>query len=161
MDGFKVRARAFPLHRKNRLDLGGKQQTKSSVESLDAVVERFNPETIPRQQKTLVLLAPQGEGEHATKAIEKVHAPLGEAAHQYFSIRTRTEGVARTRQLVPKLLEVVDLPIFNDPHLLAVFGHRLVPGRREVEDRQPTDPQRDGVTAPYAGVVRSPVALAT
>src|SRR5438094_6770002 len=101
VDRFKVRARTFPLHRKNRLDLGGKEQPEPSVASLDTVVQRLNPETISRQQESLVLLAPQSEGEHAAKAIEEPHPPPGKPGNRPFPFGTRPKGVAATFNLVP------------------------------------------------------------
>jgi hypothetical protein len=39
-------------------------------------------------------------------------------------------------ELAPQRLVVVDLAVLDDPDRPVLVGHRLVPGRREVDDRQ-------------------------
>jgi hypothetical protein len=72
-----------------------------------------------------------------------------------FRIAICTENVPTRLEIVAQLLEVIDLPVENDPDRPVFIAHRLVGNCTEIDDRQATVAKPDVSAAPYAFTVRT------
>src|SRR5690348_11189727 len=68
-------------------------------------------------------------------------APLLIRGEYDFRVRRRFEVVLVLSELSAEFFVVVDLAVENDPELAIVAHHRLMAGRRQVEDRQTAKPE--------------------
>ena len=105
--------------RQQRLHLG--REVEDAVN--DRVVERLDPEAVPRGEQRLSLLVPEREREHPAQPLEAGLAPLAVGAQDHLGVGARVEAVLAEE---PAQLDVVvDLAVVGDPVAGAV-GHRLV-----------------------------------
>ena len=113
------------------------------------VVQRLDAVAVARQEQLPLPAIPEREGEHAVEALERTGCPTGrERVEHHLGVRLRPETVARRFQLGPQLAEVVDLAVVAEHIALVADDHRLMPGRREIDDRQPAVTQADAALDP-------------
>ena len=79
--------------------------------------------------------------------------------HDHFGVRPRLEPVPVRNQLLAKLPVVVDLAVVGHRDRPVLVRHRLGAGRGEVDDRQPSMPERRAVIVVVAHAIRSAVRL--
>ena len=84
----------------------------------------------------------EGEGKHPVEFVEGCLAPLGEGVEQDLRVARGVERVPLRQQPGPQVGVVVDLAVEDDHIARGGIHHRLMTGRREVEDRQP--PEAEG-----------------
>ena len=93
----------------------------------NSVVKRLDPETVAGEEQRLAVAVPQGEGEHAAKAVDTRCAPGFPGVDDDFGIATSVEDVAERLQFRNEFLIVVDFPVEDDadrtdPRCRAVAG---------------------------------------
>ncbi len=121
-----------------------------------APIERLDAQPVPHQGQAARLAVPQAEGEKADQAPYRLlETPHLAAAQEYFGIGMTRVAARRRRQFGAQILPIEDLAIIGQ-HIAAGAGlHRLVAGRRQVDDGQAPMPQREAGLAigPDAAVV--------
>src|SRR6266550_932949 len=65
--------------------------------------------------------------------------------------------MAASFELSGELAKVVELAVVDEDRRTILSRHRLVPGRRDVDDREPQVDEADAVADPYPFVVRTAV----
>jgi hypothetical protein len=118
------------------LQLGGERQVVGVVD----VVERLLAGAVPREQEAPVALVPERDREHAAEARHPVGAVLLVAVDDRLRVRSGGEPMASGNQLVPQLLEVVDLAVEHHDDRPVLVEHGLI-ARRQIDDRQAAVPQ--------------------
>ncbi len=71
-----------------------------------------------------------------------------------FSVAAAAKRVAQRIELLPNFREVVDLAVIRDPDSPIRARHRLVSGRREIDDRQPRVSDPGSAIGPNAFIIR-------
>ena len=118
--------------RQNGLELGAEQQG-AVIEK--RVVQGFDAQSVTRHEEGLLLAVPQGEGEHAAKALDAVDSPRFPGVHDDLGVALGVKHVAQRLQFRNELLVVVDFAI-KDHHDRAVFVEQRLLAGRDVNDRQ-------------------------
>ena len=147
--------------------LGGKGQHPGlwpSPSTLDpAPVEGLLAKTITGQPEHLVAPVVEGERSHAGAALEgSFKAPGLDGGQQGFGVGMAAPGPlqqARALELLAQDEVVVDLAVEGDHQPPGGTKHRLVAGRREIEDRKtPVGKSQAGLRiAPHASVIGAAV----
>ena len=139
--------------RAERLEFGAEEERRSGP----AVIERLFSEAVAGEREAAFLPVPEGEGEHADAALDRRgEPPRFDGGEDHFGVRAAAEPVSRAGKLGAQLGEVIDLTVENDDVATARGAHRLMPGGREIEDREPPETQRQPAfrVGPHPGVVR-------
>lgn len=121
-----------PRNQRQRLELGGKHEAALT----DVVEQRLDAGAVARQQQLLAAAVPEGEGEHALQPLQAVQSILLIGVENGFGVGRGAEAVAFAAQLATQLAVVVDFAIEGDDELAVFAFHRLVAGRRRIEDAQ-------------------------
>ena len=116
-------------HRHQRLRLRGEVEDVAD----DRVVKGLDPEAVPRADQLLAGLVPDRVGEHPAQPLQRVGAPAVVGPQHDLGVAAGAEGAAA--DLGAQLGVVVDLAVVGDP-APGLVGHRLVPGRGGVDDRE-------------------------
>ena len=140
------------------LELGAEQEGVA----LPAVVQRLLAGAVAGQGQGARAAVPQGQGEHAHAGLQgALDAPGGDAGQQGFGVGVAAPGrrLAGGLQFAPQIQVVVDLAVVGQQPAPVGRGHRLVPGRRQVDDGQAAVPQGDagGAIHPGPAIVRAAV----
>src|SRR2546427_213603 len=101
---------------------------------------------------------PQRKSEHAGKPLHRpLQAPALDRRQHHLRIGVSAERAARALQLGAKVQEVVYLPVEHYRVASGARYHRLVPFWRQIENREPSVPQRDAgfAVVPVSLVVRT------
>ena len=109
------------------------------------------------EMKAALYAVPHGDGEHAVEALHRrFDAPRLERREH--DLRVGMSAVLARRQRAAQLLEVVDLAVERDDETLRL--HRLMSGRREVDDGEPAEPEGEaGLRIEvFAGIVGTAMA---
>src|SRR5438270_4054331 len=126
------------------LELRAKKETSAGC--LAAIVERLFTQPVAGEGQPALFPVPQGEGEHAGRALERwTNPPCLDRSEQGLRVGVTLPVVAEAGgiQLVAQLTMVVDLAVKHDHVSPAGRMHRLVSGRRKVDDRQAVERQRN------------------
>src|SRR5205085_9682895 len=126
--------------RKERFDLGSEDERRRSVVACAVrgrVVERLDAEPVACEQERARLFVPQRKGEDAVEMREKICAPLRVGCKQDFRVRVGAKALAARFEFATQLAIVVNLAVEADLKTPVSVTHRLMPGRRRVNDRQP------------------------
>ena len=83
----------------------------------------------------------KSEGEHSVETAEATNPPAFVGLENYLGVGVAGKSAARLFEFLPDLLEIVDLAVEDDPHLLFRIGHGLMSGRRKIKDRKPAKGQ--------------------
>ena len=131
-----VEARVLP----QRLQLGAEQQRPARR----PVEERLLAEPVPREEERPLRPVPERDREHPVEALEGPgQTPGHDGGKDHLRVAARPKCASQALQLMAQRFEVVDLAVERE-HVTPVGGrHRLVPERREIDDRQPAVPERD------------------
>ena len=81
---------------------------------MPGVVKRFFTEAVAGGEEGLLLLIPDGEGEHAVELFDAGGSPMCEGGRDHFGIAVGSKGVSRFNQCFAEFEVVVDLTIVND-----------------------------------------------
>ena len=104
------------------LQLGAEEEGISHL----GVVEGLNAEGVPGTVELLLLLVPDDKGEHAPQTLGKLRAKLLVALEDDLGVRVGEERTPGGDELLPKLLEIVDLAVIGQDQLPVLADHRLV-----------------------------------
>ena len=125
--------------------------------AVDAVVEGLDAERVPGAEQFAGPGVPDGEGVHAAEPVHHVLAHQGVGLEQHLGVTVGPQGDPLLLQFGGHLDVVVDLAVEEHPEAAVGRAHRLVPGLRQVQDRQPPEAERDIRVGVHAIVVRPAV----
>jgi hypothetical protein len=141
---------------KQSLELG----SESDFPGENGVIKRFFSDPVPGQDETSPGLIPDRQGKHPVEREKTILAFILVEMKNDFSIAVGFEGMMGF-EILPKLGKVINLPVIDDPGILFLVGHGLMPGGGKIDDGKPAvpEPDRDPVLVPDEdpGIVRSPV----
>ncbi len=89
-------------------------------------VERLDAHAVADEHQAALRLGPEGGGEHAAQARERVGVPFEEGSQDGFGIAGRVETVAALDQLAAKLGVVVDLAVEDQDGVAVIAAHGLL-----------------------------------
>src|SRR5581483_11799291 len=124
--------------------------------ALLAVVERLDPEPVPREHEPPPARIPDRDGEHPAQPRREPVAGLLVEVDENLRVAVRPEAMAGRLELGAQLLVVVDLAVLDDVDGAVLVRDRLV-ARLEVDDREPPRGQADGAVDDRALAVRATV----
>src|SRR5690349_16038997 len=79
------------------------------------IVQRLDPQAIARQQQGLRPAIPYGEGKHAVQSLDTTFTQILIQMDDHFRVAPRPKRMAIRQELLPDLLEVINLSIKRDP----------------------------------------------
>jgi hypothetical protein len=119
-----------------------------------AEVQRLLAEAIAGQGQRAIARVPHREREHPAQARQRGgHAPGLDRRQQDLGVGAAAEPRAASGQLGAQLAVVVDLAVEGDRQVARGRGHRLVAGRRQIDDCQAAEAQANRAVGPRAAVV--------
>ena len=77
-----------------------------------------------------------GKRKHPVTAVEQAFFPFAKALQYHFSVRIASEGFAFGFQFFAYRAVVIYLAVINDGIIAFFGGHRLMPGRRKIQNRK-------------------------
>jgi len=101
-------------------------RTKTDVAVLDVVVERLDAHAVAGQQQATLGLNPDGDGKHATKALEAGWPPMQESVENNLSVAVGLEGDAERLQLSAECAMVIDFSVEGDDRVAIRAEHGLI-----------------------------------
>src|SRR5687768_18519658 len=104
-----------------RLELGAEQEGLV----VQRVIQRLDADAVPGDEEDVRSGIPDGEGEHATQTRDAVLAELLVGVNYDLGVAGGSEAMSAGQQLLPKLREIVDLAVEDDPDRAVLIGHRL------------------------------------
>ncbi len=102
----------------------------------DPVVQRLDAEPIAGRKDGTRAGVVEEECEHSLQALETGLAPLRVGGEDHLGIGVRREQMTSLLEPPAQFSVVVDLPVEYDPQAPIGGAHGLVPGRREIDDRE-------------------------
>ncbi len=139
----------------NRLDLAREDESVARVPK----VQRLDAEPVPRQKQRALRLIVDGEGEHAVETLQAPLAPLLVRLQNDLGVGAGAKRVTEAAEVGGQFKVVIDLTVVDNLQPAVGRGHRLAPGRRQVDDRQPTVTQPDTLVGEHAGIVGTAMRL--
>ena len=138
----------------------GEERLHFRAEQEEAVgvvpVERLDADAVAAEDQPLLAVVPQGDGPHATEAIEGLGTPRHPGLEDHLGVTVGAEGAAGSLQFLPQRGVVVDLAV--EDHVVAAVGggHGLVAQRAQLDDGQPAVAEGDGAVGENGcpGVIR-------
>ncbi len=110
-------------------ELGSEEKS----DAVPRVVQRLDSQPVTCEQQPLAAFVPDRERIHPRQVTDEVDAGLLVEVHEHLGVRARRKRVPAGLETCAKPLEVVDLPIADDPDRTVLVGHGLVTG--ETTDR--------------------------
>src|ERR1700722_17687598 len=102
------------------------------IEGLDA-----NP--VAYQEYGILPRVPQGEREHADATMEgRLETPVLDSRKKNLGVAVAPESMPEQYEFVPKNSIVIDLAVEGNHQSPTGRHHRLLAGRREIDDAEPT-----------------------
>ena len=135
-----------------RLALGGEPQLPAALGL--RVVQRLDAERVPGAEQLAGLGVPDREGEHPAQPAQRVPALGRVRLEQDLGVRAAAQRHPAIPQPLGQLRVVVDLAVVDHQVTAVGRSHRLVPGRRRVDDRQPPGAEGDRAVREHPFVVR-------
>ena len=77
-----------------------------------------------------------GKRKHPVTAIEQAFFPFAKALQYHFSVRIASEGFAFGFQFFTYHAVIIDLTVIYDGIIAFFSSHRLMPGRRKIQNRK-------------------------
>jgi hypothetical protein len=108
---------------------------------LRAVVERFDPERIPRQEQRLTALVPQREGEDAIQPPQHGRALGLVQVQEHLGVRLSAKSMPLGDEFRPQPTEIIDLTVEHQHREPVFTGHGLMAQGRKVDDGQTHVPE--------------------
>src|SRR5262249_32800270 len=100
------------------------------------IVEGLDPEAIANQRERSPPRVPEAEREHPTPIRNRVTASRAEALQQNLGVALGPKSQTARDKLPANVAEIEDLAVVGDPIAGRLVAHRLMSGRRKVEDGQ-------------------------
>ena len=98
-------------------------------------VERFHPGAIAREHESFTISVPNGDGEIALDLINEIKPTFFVEMKNCFGICLRKILMAALLQACAQLSVVINLAIENQPDSIGAAAHRLISGRRKIDNR--------------------------
>src|SRR5262249_49972285 len=119
------------------------------------IEERLLPQPVPRKEQPLARSIPESESEHPVQAgvEEPLRSPFLVRMNDDLGVGPRSEAMPGSPELVSQVIEVVDLPVEDDPDRPVLVAHGLVAGRRAVDDAEPPVGKPDARRRPDPAIV--------
>ena len=156
VDRIEVRSTRHAGPGEHRLDLGAKQKRRPVRHGpARSVIKRLFAEPVARQDQPTRAAVPQCQREHAAQPGKQGRPPGMPAIGDDLAVGAAAEHVTERRELVADRGEIVDLAIIGQPHHAIGRGDRLMPGRRQIDDREPRVPEAAQPVRPDALIVRA------
>ena len=150
VDRARIHVRPTRQQREQGVQRGGEGERRAIMR----IEEGFLARAVARRAQDAPAAVPDGERELPVRAAHRfVKSPCPDALQQHLSIRPPSP-VAPHAERRAQAREVVDLAVERDDVCPVLAHHGLVPGRREVEDREPPRAETDALVQPDATVVR-------
>ena len=141
--------------------IGGEQRRECARErealAVLEVVQRLLAESVARQHELVRFAIVDAQRPHAVQPRKARFAELLVREQDHFGVAAARKHVATRLELCAQAADVVDLAVVDDPVILRGVVHRLMAGRRQIDDAQAPVPECDFVAAIRAGVVRTAV----
>src|SRR6266849_2080622 len=90
----------------------------------------------------MVTSVPEGECEHATEVVHAADAVVLIEVDDRLGIAGRAEDVTASHEIPAEIVEVVDLPVEDDPDRTVLVANGLIAGM-QVDDAEPSHAQAD------------------
>ena len=119
-------------------------------------VQRLLAEPVAREDQLSGAVVPQGEREHPVELADEPRAPLLVGMRDHLAVGAGGERVPVAREALAQLDVAVDLAVEDDVDRAVLVAIRLMPAG-DVDDRQPTDRERDPVVVMDAGLIGAAV----
>ena len=132
-----------------RLELAREHETTP----FEPVVEGLDAEAVARAEELATLPVPDRERPHPVEPLDAASAPLVVGGEDHLGVRAGAEAVTAGLELTPELEVVVDLAVVDESIPILRIGHRLPPRRREIENREPPEPESHTGLVPHADVI--------
>ena len=120
------------------------------------VVERFDPQSIPRQNESAPTRIPESDRKHAVEVADEVEPVIFVQVDEDLGIGACVKVVAACFQLAPEFGDVIDLAVVNRPHGPIFVVDGLLAGV-EIDNREAPHGEADVTLEIDAVVVRTPV----
>src|SRR5262245_55746877 len=125
--------------RHQRLQLRRERKDTTAME----IVEWLDAEAVADERKTMFLSIPNADGEHADEsAYGPRHAPTLKGPKYYLGVRASSKTMTLSSHRLSDLAIVVDLAVEHQRVSAGLRLHRLVPCRRQVDNRESSESQR-------------------
>ena len=118
-------------------------------------IERLDAEPVARQHDAAAVALPDREREHAVEALDTARAPGVIGLDDDLGVAFGEEAIALRFERAPQVAEIVDAAVEHDGEAERRIEHRLLAGRREIEDAQPAVAERDATLGEEAARVRA------
>src|SRR5262249_26295561 len=115
---------------------------------------RFAAEPVARQQDAAAVALPDREREHAEKALDAARPPGVVRLEDDLGVALGEEAIALLLERAAQVAEIVDAAVEHDREAERRIEHRLLAGRREVENAQPPVAERDRALREISGSIR-------
>ena len=138
-----------------RLEFGPEEE---SAVVQTGVVKRLDPEAVAGEKQRFAVAVPEGEGEHAAKAVDTRCAPGFPGVDDDFGVATSVEDMTERLQFWNEFLIVVDFAVENDADRLVFVIERLLAGG-QIDDREPAVAEADARFDMQAAFVRAAMKL--
>ena len=134
VEGRQVEVERAESVREKRFDLGAEEEFAGG--GIEVVVERLDPEPVPRREEPSSIRVPEGEREHALEPVDARVPPFGVRAQDHLGVAGGAEAMALRLQRPAQFPVVVDLAVVDDREVRALHLHRLAAGGREIDDAE-------------------------
>src|SRR3989338_2598174 len=119
-------------------------RTKDDIIFIYRIKEWLDASPIPSKEKTSLADIPQGKGKHTDKPLQRqFDAPTVNSVENNFRIRIPLKLVAHRLQVQPNFPVVINLAIENNAQRFIRRPHRLMSGRRKINNRETTMAKTD------------------
>src|SRR5205823_14845688 len=101
------------------------------------VVERLLADPVASENEPACSPVPECECKHAAQPGDDLRPPGVPAVDDDLGIAAAAKGITELLEVAADLSEVVDFPVIANPDVPIRTCHRLVSGRRQVDDGKP------------------------
>ncbi len=123
-----------------RLQLGAEQEQPAEL----CPVQRLDAEPIANERQRAVAAVPHRDREHADQPLDRrLDAERGEGFQHHLGVGMAAKANAARLEFGAQLVVIVDLAVVDDDEAAVGGDHRLVAGRREIDNGKPPVRKRD------------------
>src|SRR5258707_11858990 len=123
---------------------------KNKIFSYPPVIQWLDAQPVTNQEQLAFLAVPKGESKHANKTLKCcIHAPAFNSFQHHFSIGMAAPSTGP--KFRADFFKVVDFAIEHNDVSAGGRVHRLMPFRREIDNREPAERQADSCRAVMEG----------
>ena len=116
-------------------------------------IERFFTDAISSQNQTSRAPVPQRQRKHPAQPRKDPRSPGVPAIDDDLGVAAAAKRITQRRQLAAEFCKVVYLAVVGNPDIAISARHRLMAGRREIDDRQSGMGKAGPAVGPHAFVI--------